>query len=334
MKISRRIFVTSAIASAIGSERGAAQTSAKMPMVGVLAPGNPNLPPTSLAIRASIALREGLRDLGHVEGRTLRLEVRWEGAGDRNYEGQAKELVALGADVIVAGTTSSTIAARAATRTSPIVMAAMGGGDPVQLGFAESLARPGGNITGNSLLTYGLAGKRLELLKETVPAATRIVFLSHPDERAGRFADEHTSAARGFGIEVAIIEVSSRTEFAPAFAAAAQANMHALVMVQSATFAAHIAHLAELALKHRLPTMSGETGYAGVGGLMNYGPNIADTWRGAARFVDKILKGAKPGEIPIEQSTKFELAVNVATARMLGLTLPSAVLGRADEVIE
>lgn len=330
--ITRRNLMVSFGSAVIGASGARAEQTGKTWRIGVIAPGPPNQPPHTLTARVWAALKAGLRDLGYVEGKNLTIFLRWDEGRSATSLTHARELVRLGIDVLVTGTTSSTIAAASATRIVPIVMAASGGGDPVDLGFAKSLARPGGNITGLSLLTHALVAKRLELIKEAVPKASRVVLLTLPGARI--YAEENARAAQRLGIQLETYRLKGSEDFESAFDAAAGAKSDAIVMVNSAVFATLATSLAQLALKHHLATVSGETGYARSGGLMNYGPNIVESWRRAAGYVDRILKGAKPGELPIEQPTEFELSVNLKTAKALGLTIPVTILVRANTVIE
>ena len=304
-----------------------AQQAMRVPRVGVLAPGVPPLAHFE-------AFRQGLRDLGHLEGQTIVLEPRWEEGKPERYAALANDLARLKVDIIVAGTTPAALAAQKATATIPIVMSATGAGDPVELGLVASLARPGGNITGLILQTHELAGKRLELLKETVPSVSHVALLWNPAQVHQRQVKEHEAAARSLGMRLQPLEARGPGDFEGAFKAASQGRAGALIMAQSALFSIHRARLAELALNSRLPTISGETGFAQAGGLMNYGPNIVDSWRRAATYVHKILKGAKPADLPVEAPTKFELMINLKTAKALGLTIPQTILLQADQVIE
>jgi ABC-type uncharacterized transport system substrate-binding protein len=297
----------------------------KIPRIGVLAPGSP-------PSRSFDSLRHGLRELGYVEGRTILIEPRWdEGRPERNAA-LAGELVRLNVDIIVATTTALTAAAKA-TKEIPIVMTSASG-DPVTLGLAASLSRPGGNVTGLTLQTYELPGKRLQLLKEALPRISRVVLFWDPASPSSTEVREYEIAARSLGLQLQAMEVRGREDLDAAFQTAVRARAQAVIMVQSAIYSRHTVTLASIALKSRLPTMSGETGYAQDGGLMNYGPNIPDSWRRAAGYVDKILKGAKPADLPIEQPTKFELVINLKTAKAIGLTIPHSLLVRADAVIQ
>jgi len=325
----RRAFIGAVAGGLLTAPIAGAQQAGKIPRVGVLAPGGPTSQPPPVQ-----AFRQALGDLGYVEGQTIVLEWRWEQDNPDRYAALASDLVRLNVDVIVAGTTTSSLAAKRATSTIPVVMAATGLGDPVQLGLVRSLAHPGGNITGLSLQTYELTGKRLELLKEAIPGITRVALLWDPSPRGQALVREHEMAVRSLGLRLQSLEVRGPADFERAFQLASQGRAQALVMVQGPLYTVHSARISELAVRNRLPTISGETGYAQAGGLMNYGPNISDSWRHAATYVDKILKGAKPGDLPIEQPTKFELVINLKTAKVLGLTIPQSLLLRADQIIE
>jgi putative ABC transport system substrate-binding protein len=293
------------------------QQARRLPRVGVMAPGRPEAAGMILPIRAVSALKSGLRDLGYIENRSIDLHIGWdEGQIERNAT-LAMEFVNAGVDVIVAGTTQATLAARKATRTIPIVAAAFGGGDPVDMGLAASLSRPGGNVTGVVLLTHLLSGKGLQLLKEAVPTISRVSLLWH-DARLS-FRREYELAARELRLRFDAHEVSRPETFETAFQAAKAAQADAIVVSQGAFFAVYAQRISELGLKF---------------GLMNYGPDIAEAWRYAATYVAKILKGANPGDLPMEQAVKFELAINLKTARALGVTIPPTLLALADEVIE
>ncbi len=304
-----------------------AQPAGKLPRLGVLAPGPPREEPSKGVPR----FLQALRDLGYIEGQTMTLEIRAAENQPERYPDLATDLVQLPVDVIVAGDTAAAVAAQHATSTIPIVALSF---DPVRDGLVASLARPGGNITGLSIMVPELNGKRLELLTEAVPGLSRVALLldTGPPHWQAQLHD-HEAAARGLGVQLLPLEVHGPDAFAGAFQAATQGHAQALIMVQSPLFTTHRARLAELALASRLPTMSGEVGYATTGGLMNYGPRIPEIWHRAATYVDKILKGAKPAELPVEQPMKFEFVINLKTAKALGLTIPPTLLFQADEVI-
>jgi len=279
------------------------------------------------------AFWHGLRDLGYVEGQSIRLEVRWsEGHLDRLSE-LAAELVRRQVDVLVTYGPQGIRAAREATSTIPIVMARMDDAD--EHGFVASLARPGGNITGLSFQTGALSGKWLELLKDTVPSLTRVAVLWDPTGTANQRTTLE-QAAPALGVHLHVVEVRSLDDFDRVFAAAHTAQAEGVVLLASPLFGLHIPRLVELAAHHRLPMIGWNRHFAEEGGLMAYGPKESDPswgWRRAAVFVDKILKGVKPGDLPVEQPTKFELVVNLKTAQALGLTIPPSILFQADEVI-
>jgi len=302
-----------------------AQQGGKMPRVGVLAPGNPPL------VHAD-AFREGLRELGYIDGQNISLQWRWERGNPEQYNRNAAELVRLGVDVIVAGTTPASLAAQRVTHTVPIVMAAVA--DPVGTGLVRRLSKPGGNITGMSLLSPEMSAKRIDVLKDAVPGLSRVaVFATRNPAQAGLFK-ETQAAADSLGIRVETVVVSNAEALPVAFQEAVRRRAQAVLLLQDSLFTLQRARIADLALTHRLPAISGETGFAQTGGLMHYGANIMEAWRQSARFVDKILKGAKPADLPVEQPTKFELVINLKTAKALGLTIPQSILLRADQVIE
>jgi len=281
------------------------------------------------------AFRKAMRDLGWVEGQTFLIDYRGaEGKGER-LDQLAAEIVKSRPDVIVTGTSGAAVAAKRATATIPIVMAVSV--DPVGLGVVQSLARPGGNVTGQAILSPELSAKRLELLKEALPGLSRVaIFWTAAAGRpaAERHLQASQDAAHALGIQLNRVEVLGAEGLDAAFQEARKARSAAVVTIQSALFSALNGRLAELALKYRLPVLSSETGFAEAGGLMNYGDSIGDAWRRAATQVDKVLKGAKPADLPIEQPTKFELFINMKTAKALGLTIPPSLLARADQVIE
>ena len=306
-----------------------AQPAKKIPRVGVLGNQSPEVsPPPPI-----LTLRQGLRELGYVEGQTIAIEWRWAQGKTERLSDLATELVQLKVDVIVAATTGGVQAAQRATRTIPIVMAFPS--DPVALGFVASLARPGGNITGLGVPTPEMAGKRLQLLREVAPTPARIAVLSDSTQ-PGVSADlrETEVAARTLGVPLQVWEARSRGEFDRAFAAIARGRAAGIIILPSSTGFTHRAHIAQLATTYRLPTMAWTRDITEAGCLMSYGANQSDLARRAASFVDKILKGAKPADLPVEQPTKFELVINLKTAKALGLTIPPALLGRADQIIQ
>jgi len=301
-----------------------AQQAAKVPRIGILRSGSPPDPFVE-------ALRQGLRELGYAEGRNITLEYRWAEGRDERLAGLAAELVRLKVDVIVAGGTGA-LAAKRATTTIPIVMPAIA--DPVGLGLVASLARPGGNVTGLTGQGDELPGKWMQLLKEAFPRVSRVAVL-WDSATSAELVRASEAAARSLDIRLQTLTVGRPDDFADAFAEAQKNRTEAMIVLGSSLFYAHRARLVELAAKHRLPTMYDQKDFVvGSDGLMSYGANFHDLFRRGALYVDKILKGAKPGDLPIEQPTKFELVINLKTAKALGLTIPPSVLGRADEVIQ
>jgi ABC-type uncharacterized transport system substrate-binding protein len=301
-----------------------AQQAGKVPRIGILRSGSPPDPFVD-------AFRQGLRELGYVEGQSISIEYRWAEGRDERLPGLVADLVRLKVDVIVAGMQQALLA-KHATTTIPIVMPVSN--DPVGAGLVASLARPGGNVTGLAFLSEELPGKWMELLKETLPGVARVAVLWHLANEAGQLKVSD-AAARSLGVRLQALKVQRSDDLRPAFADAQKDRAEALVVLSSPFFFAHRTRLVELAAKYRLPTIYNQREFVvGSGGLMSYGPNLRDQFRRAAAYVDKILKGAKPADLPVEQPTKFELVINLKTAKALGLTIPPSVLGRADQVIE
>ncbi|MBI3029497.1 MAG: ABC transporter substrate-binding protein [Candidatus Rokubacteria bacterium] len=279
------------------------------------------------------AFLQGLREHGYVVGQNIVIEYRWAAGRPDRLRDLAAELVRLKVDIIVASATPVIQAAKDATRTIPIVMAAAP--DPIATGLVASLARPGGNITGLSILSTELAGKWLQLIKELVPGATRVAVLAQgPSLGTQLLFRELQAAARVVGVQLQLLEVRGPDDFDSAFAAMKREGAGALIVQASPLSVAHPKVIAELAAKHRLAAMYGVRVFVDEGGLVSYGPSLLDMFRRAAVYVDKILKGAKPADLPVEQPTKFEMVVNLKTARALGLTIPQSVLIRADHVIQ
>ena len=302
----------------------------KVPLIGYLSPSFP----TRESTRAE-AIRLALRERGYIEGQNIATEYRYaEGKPDRAPELLA-ELVRLKVDIIVvAGGDTLIRAVKNATKTIPIVMVGAGA-DPVEAGFIESLARPGGNITGMSQQSPELAGKRLQLLREIQPKATRIaVLVLKGSVVASIFLDQIRSAARQMGITIIVQEVNESAALAGAFAAMRRERAQGLIVQLSPFATEHIKRIAELAAQQQLPAMYDYRIFVDAGGLMAYGPNQPELYRRAALYVDRIFKGAKPADMPVEQPTKFEMFINVKTAKALGLTIPQAVLLQVDEVIQ
>jgi len=318
-----------ALSSLVAPLAAVAQPTGKVYRMGVLTGGSATAPSPPLE-----AFRQGLREFGWVEGQNIVVEYRFaEGRLDR-LPALAAELVRLKVDVIAAGPTPPAVAAKNATATIPIVM--MGAAEPVELGLIASLARPGGNVTGLSWsVNLELIGKELELLKETVPKVRRVAILWNPANPAHAIAVGHLKdAARSLGLQLQLLEARGPNDFDGAFAAMAKQRVDALLVVADTIFLVHRARLADLEAKYRLPSMHGLRQNVEAGGLMSYGPNTVATWRRAAFFVDRILKGIKPADLPVEQPTQYELVINVKTARALRLTIPPSLVLRADQVIE
>jgi putative ABC transport system substrate-binding protein len=303
------------------------QLAGKSYRIGYLSSGS------STATPLIEAFRQRLRELGWIEGQNIIIDYRFAGYRYDRLPDLAADLVGLKVDVIVAPATPAATAAKKATGTIPIVM--IGVGDPVGTGFIASLARPGGNVTGSSY-SVGLEiyAKQLELLKETVPKVRRVAILSNPTNPGHPlWMNEIQGAGRSLGVQLQFLEAQGPTEFDGAFAAMAKERAGALLVVADGMFMLHRTRIADLAAKSRLPSL-GYRELVEAGGLMSYGPSLPDLWRRAATFVDKILKGVKPADLPVEQPTKFELVVNLKTAKGLGLTIPQSLLLRADQVIE
>ena len=278
------------------------------------------------------AFVEGLRSLGYVEGRNISIEYRYSGENTERLPDLAKELVQLKVDVIVTQSSLPVAAAKGATSTIPIVMAAPN--DPVGNGLVASLARPGGNATGMSMMSTDLAGKDLELVREFSPKATRVALLGTGGNTGSLFSEQLQAAARKTGISLAIQQVNKAEALAEALAAF-QRERAQLLIVQHGAFANdHRKQIIEFAALQRLPAIYGSRGFADAGGLLSYGPSLLEMYRRSAYFVDRIFKGAKPADLPVEQPTKFEMVINLKTAKALGLTVPYALRLQATELIE
>ena len=305
-----------------------AQESGKVWRIGFL--GGASASSTTPRVEA---LRRGLRELGYVEGRNLTIEFRWAEGNAARLPALAAELAKLKVDVIVSEGTSATIAARRTTTTIPIVFSVAG--DPVGTGLVSSLARPGGNVTGLTDIAPEMAGKRLELLREAAPGATRIAALWNPANSSSELHMKDTEAAgRTLGLAVRSIEVRDVNRLDGAFATAVRDRAGAVVVLADAALFGRRDQIAQLAAKNRLPSIAWTREFAKSGCLMIYGPNVVEMHRIAATYLDKIFKGARPGDLPVEQPTKFELVINLKTAKTLGLTIPPSLLQRADEVIQ
>jgi putative ABC transport system substrate-binding protein len=327
----RREFIGMLAGGLLAAPRASeAQQAAKVPRIGNLGDSR------SGSAHLLEAFLQGLRDLGYVEGRNFVFENRDSEGKPERFPALAAELVGLNVDVILAGSTPAALAAKQATGTVPIVFAATP--DPVGSGLVTSLARPGGNVTGLSLFAPELVGKRLELLKQVAPGVTRVAVLWQPGGQVERTEKDllraAEAAARALGIQLQFVEARGPADIDRAFADMTKARARALTVLGTNMFFRERRRLVDLAAKNRLPAVYSLKEYVDAGGLMVYGPNTADSFRRAATYVDKILKGAKPAELPVEQPTKFELVINLKTAKALGLTIPPSLLQRADEVIQ
>jgi putative tryptophan/tyrosine transport system substrate-binding protein len=317
------------LGGALTSVRAPSAQPKAMPVIGLLGLGSADTSASFIA-----AFHQGLRETGYVEGQNVAVEYRWaEGRYDR-LPALAADLVSQRVDAIVTSSTTGIQAAKNATSTIPIVFT--GGGDPVAEGFVASLARPGGNLTGITFRTVGLMPKRLELLSELVPQAKVIALLVNVNNAANaeqmiREVHETTSAK---GLQLQILKASTESEIDAAFATLVQLHADALVVGADPFFYSQREQLAALAARHAVPTMYEWREFVAAGGLVSYGTSLADAWRQVGMYVGKILNGAKPIDLPVQRPTKFELFVNLKTARSLGLTVPLSILARADEVIE
>jgi putative ABC transport system substrate-binding protein len=328
--IDRRTFLASLSLSVLAAPLAAeAQQPVKLPRIGVLFASTP-----AATSHLLDGLRQGLREQGYVEGQHIILESRYGQAGTERMSDVAAELVRLKVDVLVAATDPATAALKQQTQTIPIVMA--NSTDPVGTGFVASLARPGGNVTGLSALSPELSGKRLGLLREVIPGLARVAIIWNPDVRGALFDYKETeAAARSLRLQLQSVEVSRSEDLDRAFSAVTNQRAQALIVqTPNPVLFANRSQIASFAQRTRLPSMYGQKEFADAGGLITYGPNTADMWRRAATYVDKILKGVKPEDLPVQQPTKFELVINLKTAKTLGLTIPQSLLVRADEIIQ
>jgi putative tryptophan/tyrosine transport system substrate-binding protein len=324
----RDFIVLVACGTTIWPLRSHAQQSQKIPRIGVLLPGTP----ASFSLRTK-AFLDGLRELGHVEGRTVAIEWKWGQDRVEALSGLAAELVRSNVDVIVTGGTSAAKALKATTRTIPIVMAIIG--DPVAADLVDSLARPGGNATGFSIVAPELGGKRLELLREIVPKMPSVaVLLNVGNPQSQIELQEMQTAAQAMGLQLYPAGISTEDGLEDAFAAINKTAAQTLIVLTDPILFSQRKRTVNLAAINRLPAVYPFDGFAEEGGLMSYGPSDADLFRRAAAYVDKILKGINPRDLPVEQPTKFDLFINVKAANMLGVTLPESLLLRADKVIE
>ena len=306
-----------------------AQQPKKVPRIGYLWPGNPTSETTD-----SGAIRQALRELGYIEGQSIASEYRYADGKPDRFPELAAELVRLKVDIIVVAGNAPIRAAKNATKTIPIVMA--GGSDPVDAGLVESLARPGGNVTGLTSLDRELGGKRLELLKEAVPKVARVAVLYDPaNARQVREAKEVLPVtARALGLTIQPWPIRGADGFEKIFGEQSKERPHGLSVIGGTLMNANQKRIARFALKNRLPSMYPDRQFVDVGGLISYGADNAENYRRVAYYVDRILKGAKPADLPVEQPTKFELVINLKTAKQIGVTIPQSMLYRADKVIK
>lgn len=322
----RREFITLIGGAAVGWPIvGRAQQPNRIPRVGVLASASATSP-------IEYAFRQGLRDLGYVEGQNVVLEYK-DAAGRTDTLPQlAAELIAAKVDVIFASGSEATSVVRSQTKSIPVVMTST---NPVGLGFVASLARPGGNITGLSILGPEVSAKRLELLKDLIPGIAKVAACWNPNDPSARFSLKETEAAgEALMVKLQILETRDVGAFDGAFQAAAKENARAVILLPAPLMTRNAGQIASLAIKYRLPSLFYSGDAAKAGGLISYGASLIDIYRRAAYFVDRVLKGANPADLPVEQPTKFELVINLKTAKALDLTIPPTLLARADEVIE
>jgi putative ABC transport system substrate-binding protein len=329
--ITRRVFVGSLTGGLLAAPLAAeAQQAAKIARIGYLVSNLATSP------HLTEAFRQGLRDLAYVEGRNVVIEYRDAEGKLERLPALAAELVALKVDVILVGNAVTALAAKQATKTIPIVFA--GVADPVGSGLVTSLARPGGSVTGLSNFGAELVGKCLELLTQAVPGVSRVAVLWQPGGLGERTEKDMLKgadvAARALGVRLQLVEARGPDDFDRAFSDMTRARAGALSVLPSLMFFNERRRLVDLAAKNRLPAVYQVREFVDAGGLMAYGPSVADLFRRAATYVDKILKGAKPADLPVEQPTRFELVISLKTAKALGLTIPPLLLGRADEVIQ
>jgi putative ABC transport system substrate-binding protein len=330
--LSRRHFMQGAGALGLGLLAGCGwrpgQEAPRVPRIGVL------FAALSAASREADALRQGLRDAGYVDGRNILLEWRTADGQPSRLPELAAQLVNLPADVLVAGGAVAVRAAREATQTIPIVIPASPVADPVAEGFAASLARPGGNITGLSNLATPLAGKRLELLQQAIPTMSRLALLWDPHSYTDLLLSELQNAARALGVDLWVLEIHTADELGSAFETVSRASAQALFIPTSALVLAHRTRLTELIRTSLVPIMADQRDLVASGALMSYGASMAASYAHSATYIDKILRGAKPADLPIEQDTTLEFVINLKTAQALGLTIPQHVLLQATEVIQ
>jgi putative tryptophan/tyrosine transport system substrate-binding protein len=327
--IDRRRFLLTTLVGALSAPVAAgAQQAAKVWRIGVLWFTIP-----SVSSPFFEALKHALHELGYLEGRNIAFEQRWAERNPDRYPALAADLVQRGVDVIVAGNLESSLAAKRATTTIPIVLTA--GGDPVRAGVVASLARPGGNVTGLSELSPDLTPKLLQFLSEAVPRLSRVAFFWNPDNPSSLpTLEEIEGAAQRLRVTLQPLMVRRPQDFGRVFSALSHDHPDALIVYVIPITYGHRAEILDVVAKQRLPAIYSAREFVDAGGLMSYGPNLRELFRRSATYVDRILKGSKPGDLPVEQPTKFELVINLKTAKALGLTIPPSLLARADQVIE
>ena len=328
MILRRREFIAGVGANSVVWPLGAGAEHSTIPRVGYLfsfAPSDDQ--------QLWEACRQGLRELGYVEGSNISIEVRWADGNHERLPGLVVDLLRHKVDVLVVAGTPASLAAKAATSTIPIVIVAVA--DPERVGLVASFSRPGGNVTGLSLLTPELSGRRLQMIAEMLPRGARVGVLANPDNLSyAVFLDETTIASRMMHVQVQSFHARNPAEIEQAFLEGAKKNMQALIVFDDPVIWSHRKQIVALAAKTRLPVMYGYSEFVSDGGLISYGPHRPDMYRRTAVYVDKILKGAKPADMAVERPTKFELHVNVLTAKALGLLIPQSILVQADRVIE
>ena len=326
--MNRRGFLRAAAGGLLVPLAAGAQPASKVPRIGFLATNAPAAYPELVE-----AFRQGLRDLGYVEGQNIGIEYRWAEGRVERFADYAAELVGLKVDVIVATSSPLALAARNATKTIPIVFVTAA--DPLGQGLVAAIARPGGNVTGFSLLAPEIVARQLQILKEAVPTASRVAVLSNPaNSYTALLIKETEAAARSLRIRVRPLAVRGTADLDGAFSAVTKERPSALFVLFDPVLLGHRIRITEFANKNRLPAMYPHKEYAEAGGLIAYGVDLRDNFRRAATSVDKFLKGAKAGDLPVEQPTKFDLVINLKTAQALGLAIPASLLQRADQVIE
>ena len=325
--IARRTFLAGTGAVLLAAPLAAeAQQAGKVPRIGYIRAEGP--PAADIE-----AFRQGLREHGYVEGKNIVVEYRWADGNEQRLRAIVAELIRVKVDLIVTSAPAATRAAKEAATTIPIVMVLVA--DPVAFGFVASLARPGGNVTGFAFLLPELSGKRLQLLKDAIPGLSRVAVLWNAINSYKAFdLKEVQAVAEALNVAVRTLPVRGPDDFADAFEAAVKSGAGGLITLDDPFTIAHRTRIVNLALKYRLPAVYGVRPFADAGGLMTYGPDRVDQNRRAATYVDKILRGAKPADLPVEQPTKFELVINLKTAKALGLTIPQSLLLRADQIIQ